>query len=64
LNDFYEAPQALSRTIFTTVSSRDTVDALLVSTRNIIGNLDDPDTGLLLVMPVMEAYGLNKGRNL
>ena len=62
LQDFYEAPEDLSRTLFTTVPEHDMVDALLAATRNIIGSLDDPNTGLLLVMPVAEAYGLNKGR--
>ncbi len=62
LEDFYEAPEDLSRTLFTTVSDHAMVEALLTATRNIVGNLDDPDTGLLLVMPVAEAYGLNKGR--
>jgi hypothetical protein len=64
LEDFYEAPEKLSRTLFTTVTDHPMVEALLAATRNIIGDLDDPDTGLLLVMPVAEAYGLNKGRNL
>jgi len=62
LEDFYETPQDLSRTIFTTVSDHDMVDALLTTTRKIVGNLEDPDTGLLLVIPVAEAYGLSKGR--
>ncbi len=62
LEDFYEAPEDLSRTLFTTVSDHDMVEALLAATRNIVGNLDDPDTGLLLVLPVAEAYGLQKGR--
>jgi len=62
LSDFYEAPEDLSRTLFTTVNDHDMVEALLAATRNIVGSLDDPETGLLLVMPVLEAYGMNKGR--
>ncbi len=61
LEDFYEAPESLSRTMFTTVSERAIVDALVTATRRVVGNLEDPDTGLLLVLPVLEAYGLNKG---
>ncbi|MFZ5879087.1 MAG: hypothetical protein ACOY0R_06940 [Chloroflexota bacterium] len=62
LEDFYEAPEDLSRTLFTTVQDHALVDALVAATRRVVGNLNDPDTGLLLVMPVLEAYGLQKGR--
>ncbi len=62
LEDFYEAPEDLSRTLFTTVQDHALVDALVTATRRVVGNLEDPDTGLLLVMPVSEAYGLQKGR--
>ncbi|MBI5298268.1 MAG: hypothetical protein HY869_22545 [Chloroflexi bacterium] len=62
LEDFYEAPDDLSRTLFTTVQDHALVDALVTATRRVVGNLEDPDTGLLLVMPVLEAYGLQKGR--
>lgn len=62
LEDFYEAPEDLSRTLFTTVQDHALVDALVTATRRVVGNLEDPNTGLLLVMPVLEAYGLQKGR--
>jgi hypothetical protein len=61
LEDFYEPPDNLSRTLFTTGSDHGMVEALVTATRKIVGNLEDRDTGLLLVMPVLEAYGLNKG---
>ena len=61
LEDFYEAPDDLSRTLFTVVPARETVGALVTAARKVIGNLEDPDTGVLLVLPVLEAYGLDKG---
>ncbi|MBI3173018.1 MAG: hypothetical protein HYZ25_04825 [Chloroflexi bacterium] len=62
LDDFYEAPESLSRTLFTTVSDHALVDALVTATRRVVGNLEDPDTGVLMVLPVAEAYGLQKGK--
>jgi hypothetical protein len=61
LEDFYEAPDDLSRTLFTVVPARETVESLVTAARKVIGNLEDPDTGVLLVLPVLEAYGLDKG---
>lgn len=63
LADFFETPEDLSRTFLTTIPNHELVEALLRTTRNIVGDLDDPETGLLLVLPVTEAYGMNKRRN-
>ena len=62
LEDFFETPEDLSRTFLTTVSNHEMVEALLKAARDIVGDLDNPDTGLMLVLPVLEAYGLDKGR--
>lgn len=60
LNDFYEAPENMNRTIFATANDEAQVDALVAATRKVIGDLDKGDTGLLLVLPVARAYGANK----
>ena len=60
LSDFYEAPENMNRTIFATASDEAQVDALVAATRKVIGDLDQGDTGLLLVLPVARAYGANK----
>ena len=60
LRDFYEAPENMNRTIFATASNEAQVDAVVAATRKVIGDLDRGDTGLLLVMPVARAYGVNK----
>jgi hypothetical protein len=61
LQDFYEAHDDMSRTLFTVVPDQDVVQSLITAARKVIGNLEDPDTGLLLVLPVLEAHGLDKG---
>jgi hypothetical protein len=60
LRDFYEAPENLNRTIFTTANDEAEVDAILAATKSVIGNLEDQETGLLLILPVVKAYGVNK----
>lgn len=60
LDDFYEAPETLSRTIFATVKDEAMIDKILAATQRVMGDLNQPETGMLLVMPVLKAYGLYK----
>src|ERR671925_2088909 len=57
LRDFYETPENMNRTIFTVVDSEGQVDALVSATKTVVGDLDEQETGLLLVLPVSQAYG-------
>ena len=49
----------LSRTLFSVIESDDIVQSVLEHTQKVVGNLNDPDTGILIVLPVVQAYGLN-----
>src|SRR5919108_4064535 len=60
LRDFYETPENMNRTIFTVVDDEAQVDALVAVTQEVVGELDEQGTGLLLVLPVARAYGANK----
>lgn len=60
LRDFYEAPENLNRTVFATARDEAQVDAVIEATQKVIGDLDQAETGLLLVLPVARAYGVNK----
>jgi nitrogen regulatory protein PII len=60
LRDFYEVPENMNRTVFTVVNTEAQVDALVAATKAIVGELDEQGTGLLLVLPVARAYGVNK----
>lgn len=62
LDDFYEMPEMFSRTIFTLVQDQSIVDRLLKVTQQIVGDLNDFDTGIFLVLPVLQAYGFEKGQ--
>jgi hypothetical protein len=60
LSDFYDAPENMNRTIFTTVKDEAEVDAIVAATKAVVGDLDERETGLLLVLPLARAYGVNK----
>ena len=60
LRDFYEVPENMNRTVFTVVNTEAQVDALVAATKAIVAELDEHGTGLLLVLPVARAYGVNK----
>ncbi|HKY55084.1 MAG TPA: hypothetical protein VJM08_12295 [Anaerolineales bacterium] len=61
LRDFYEVPENMNRTIFTIVNDEKHVDSVLTATKKVVGELDERKTGILLVLPVFRAYGVNKG---
>jgi nitrogen regulatory protein P-II 1 len=60
LSDFFDHPELHGRTIFTVVDDDSLVDRLLVVTQQIIGDLSQPNTGLLVVLPITRVYGLEK----
>jgi len=60
LGDFYDRDEKLSRTLFTIVRDEETAERVLAATRRIAGDLEKPDTGLLAILPVELAEGLDK----
>ena len=63
LESLTEHEEYFSRTIFTVVDSENQVDHLVEATEAVVGALNQPETGFLVVMPVYRAYGLNKKRD-
>lgn len=59
LEDFYKEDR-FSRTLFTVVPDLDTVQRLLRATSEVVGDLSQANTGILIVLPVIEAFGLHK----
>lgn len=62
LSDFYEISEAFSRTIFTTTEDESMIDTILAATERVVGDLHNHETGVFLVLPVVRAYGLKKGK--
>jgi nitrogen regulatory protein P-II 1 len=58
LEDIVESPQNQSRTLFSIVSSDDQVNAVLQATIGVVGALDNANSGIFIVLPVSNAYGL------
>jgi hypothetical protein len=50
----------LNRTIFSVVESDEIVRKILHQTQEIVGDLSLPNTGILIVLPVAQVYGLKQ----
>lgn len=60
LRDFYDIPENMNRTVFTVAKDEAQVDKVVTATKGVIGELDEQESGLLLILPVARAYGVNK----
>ena len=63
LEDFLPKPEHLSRTIFTMIEDEAVVEKVVAATQQVVGDLCEPDRGLLMVLPVSQVYGLRKPNN-
>jgi nitrogen regulatory protein P-II 1 len=61
LEDFLPRFERLSRTIFSMIDDEAVVEKVLAATQQVVGDLNEPDRGLLMVLPVAQVYGLRKG---
>lgn len=50
----------LSRTLFSVVESDEIVKSVLHHTQKVVGDLNNPNTGILIVLPVAQVYGLKQ----
>ncbi len=48
------------RTLFTVVPDEALVQRIVQATEEIVGDLNEPYTGILVVLPVLQVYGLRK----
>lgn len=62
LSDFLETESDQNRTLFTVVQDEATVDRVVAATEAVTGDLSQPNTGILAVLPVLRAYGLHRRR--
>lgn len=60
IEQLFGSNQEFSRTIFTVVDNQEMVDDVVRATQSIVGDLNEPDTGMLVVLPISQAYGLSK----
>lgn len=62
LQDLFESEEVQHRTLLSVVDSQELVDKMVAIAQQVIGNLEDPHTGFLFVVPVIQVYGLGKHR--
>ena len=60
LDDFYEPPETVGRTIFVVIKEEAIIEKILEATQSVVGDLNSPGTGVLLVIPILKAYGIDK----
>ena len=62
LQDLFENEEVQHRTLFSVVESQEMVDKMAALVDEVIGNLDDPHTGFMFVVPVSQVIGFGKHR--
>jgi len=62
LHDMYQFGQVHHRTLFSVVDSQEMVDKMVAIAQQVIGDLDDPHTGFLFVVPVSQTHGFGRHR--
>jgi nitrogen regulatory protein P-II 1 len=60
LEDFLPKVERLSRTVFSMIDDDAVVERVIAATQQVVGDLNEPDRGLLMVLPVSQVYGLRK----
>jgi nitrogen regulatory protein P-II 1 len=60
LHDLLGSKEIRHRTIFSVVDSEEKVDAIVEATYEVVGDLDQDNTGFLFVLPVSRVYGMSK----
>lgn len=57
LNDLFKSSETRHRTLFTIVSGKENIDAIVKATQSVTGDLEQENTGLLFTVPVSELFG-------
>ena len=63
LEDLVETPERFNRTLMTLVETDEMIDRVVETTERVVGKLDDPNTGILAVLPLSRVYGLARHNN-
>ena len=58
LEDFYHHESDISHTLFTIVETEEITQKVLLATEEVIGDLDNPGNGILVVLPTISIHGL------
>ncbi|MFW6068095.1 MAG: P-II family nitrogen regulator [Chloroflexota bacterium] len=59
LSDLFRSKEHHHRTLFTVVENEEKVDEIVAISQEILGDLEQPDNGVLFVLPVSRVVGLH-----
>lgn len=60
MEDLLGEEEILNRTLFSIVENDEMVEKVIRATEAVVGDLDQPNTGILCVFPITRVYGLNR----
>jgi nitrogen regulatory protein P-II 1 len=60
LSDIFMNTETQHRTLFTVIKSQSQIEAIVKATQSVVGDLEQPDTGFLFVVPVSQVFGISK----
>ena len=60
LSDIFLNKETQHRTLFTVVKNQDQIEVIVKATQSVVGDLEQPDTGFLFVVPVSQVFGISK----
>ena len=60
LSDLFKRSETRHRTLFTVTEDQSEIDNLVEATQSVVGDLEQPNTGFLFVLPVNQVYGRSK----
>ena len=60
LDDLYKRIEEHHRTLFTIVKDDEVLKKIVDATERVVGDLNQPNTGILVVLPAAQVYGLEK----
>lgn len=58
LEDFYRPTSDVNYTLFSVIETKALVQKVVQTTEQTVGGLDQPRNGILIVLPVAQAYGV------
>jgi nitrogen regulatory protein PII len=62
LSDLFQSDEIKHRTLLSVVDDETMVDRMITIAEEVIGDLDEPHTGFLFVVPVLKVHGMGKHR--
>jgi nitrogen regulatory protein PII len=62
LMDLFAQEEVQNRTLLSVVESQDMVDKMAAAAKEVLGDLEEPHTGFMFVIPVGQVYGFGRHR--